>query len=84
MYVKRSLLRLFTRNRIPFAPARKPKPIRLLFTHRNGDFGVITVTERSCAALISRIGASHIGQVLCHTLVQFEKLGIQNVAEALK
>ena len=75
---------MFTLYRIPFAPARKPKPIRLLFKHRNVDFGAINVTERSCAAPISKIGASHIGQVLCHTLVHFERLGIRAVAEALK
>ena len=33
-----------------FAPARKSHRIRLLFTHNNGDFGAISVTERSCTA----------------------------------
>ena len=36
--------------RIALAPARKPYRIRLLFTHKNGDFGAISVTERSSAA----------------------------------
>jgi len=31
----------------------------LLFTHKTGDFGAISVTERSCAALISKV-TSHI------------------------
>ena len=75
---------MFTLYRITFALARKPKPRRLLFKHRSVDFGAITVTERSCTPPISKIGASHIGQILCHTLVQFEKLGIRTVAEALK
>ena len=35
-----------------FAPARKPYQIGPLLTHKNGDFGAISVTERSCAALI--------------------------------
>ena len=33
-------------------PARKPYRIGLLFTHKNGDFGAISLTERSCAAPI--------------------------------
>ena len=35
---------------IPFAPARKSYWIGLRFTHKNGDFGAISVTERGCAA----------------------------------
>ena len=46
---------MFTLYRIAFAPARKPYRIRLLFTHENGDFGAISVTERSCAAPISKL-----------------------------
>ena len=42
-----------TKYRIVFAPARKPYQIGLQFTHNNGDFGAISVTERSCAAPIS-------------------------------
>ena len=38
--------------RIAFPPARKPYRVGLLFAHKNGDFGEISVTERSCAALI--------------------------------
>ena len=33
--------------------ARKPYRIGLLFTHKNDDFGAISVTERSCAGGIS-------------------------------
>ena len=41
--------------RIVFAPARKPYQIGLLFTHKNGDRGAISVTERRCAAPISNV-----------------------------
>ena len=50
---------MFTQYRIAYALARKPYRIELLFTHKNGDFGEISVTERSCAAPISKMG-SHI------------------------
>ena len=48
-----NLYRILTR--IAFAPVRKSSPIGLLFTHKNGDFGAIFVTERSCAAQISKV-----------------------------
>ena len=38
---------------IAFAPARKPYQTGRLFTHKNGDFGSISVTERSYTELIS-------------------------------
>ena len=41
---------------------QKPYRIGLPFTHKNGDFGAISLTERSYVAPISR-GS------LCHTLV---------------
>ena len=41
--------------RIAFVPAQKLYWIRLLFTHENGDFGVFSVMERSCAARISKV-----------------------------
>ena len=50
---------LFTRYRIAFAHARKSYRIGLLFTHKNRDFGAISVTERSYAAPISKL-ESHI------------------------
>ena len=49
---------MLTLYRMAFAPARKSCRIGLLFTH-NGDFGAISVTERSCAAPISKV-KSHI------------------------
>ena len=36
-------------------PARKSYRIGHLFTHENGDLGAISVTERSCAALVSKV-----------------------------
>ena len=36
-------------------PAQKPYRIAILFTRKNGDFGAISVTERSCAAPISKV-----------------------------
>ena len=50
---------MYTLYRVAFAPARKPYRLGLLFTHKNGDFGAISVTEQSCAALISK-AESHI------------------------
>ena len=35
--------------------------IGLLFTHKNGGFGAISVTERSCARADLKRGESHIG-----------------------
>ena len=48
-----------TQYRRAFEPARKPYWILLLFTHKNSDFGDISVTEQSCAAPTSKVG-SHI------------------------
>ena len=39
---------MFTLYRIAFVPARKPYRIGFQFTHKNGDFGAISVTEQSC------------------------------------
>ena len=41
---------MFTLYLIAFAPARKQYRMGLLFTHKNGDFGANSVTQRSCAA----------------------------------
>ena len=46
---------MFTLYWIVFAPAQKPYRIGILFTHNNGDFGAISVTERSCAAPIPKV-----------------------------
>ena len=35
-------VRLFSLYRIALAPARKPYPIGLLLTHKNGDFGAVS------------------------------------------
>ena len=43
---------VFTVYWIAFGPTRQLFRIELLFTHENGDFGAISVTERSCAAPI--------------------------------
>jgi len=55
---------MFILYRRAFAPARKPHRHRigLLFTQKKGDFGAVSVTERSCAALNSK-AASHISAV---------------------
>ena len=42
---------VFTLYRIDLAQTQKSYRVGLLFTHKNGDFGAISVTERSCAAL---------------------------------
>ena len=46
---------MFTLYRIPFAPVRKLCQIGLLFARKNGDFGANSVTERSCAAPITKV-----------------------------
>ena len=38
---------MFTLYRIGFTPARKPHRIGLLFTHKDSDFGAISVTEQT-------------------------------------
>ena len=53
LYIR--LWRFFSRYRIAFARARKSYRIGLLFTHNNGDFGAISVTERSHTSLISKV-----------------------------
>ena len=60
---------VFTPYRIALAPgaARKPHRIGLLFTHKNCDFGAISVTERSYAAPLS-IKERHISNRFCATL----------------
>ena len=52
---------------IALARARKSYQIGLLFTHKNSDFGAISVTERSCAAPISKV-ESHISDRFCATV----------------
>ena len=51
-----------------FCVCRKSIPgIGLLFTHKNGDFGLISVTERSCAAPVSKV-ERYISDRFCVTL----------------
>ena len=45
---------MFTPYRIAFTTGRKPYRIWLLFTHKDTGFGAISLTERSCAAPISK------------------------------
>ena len=49
------------------APKRKTYRIGLLFTHKNGEFGAIFVTEQSFAAPISKV-ERHISDRFCITL----------------
>ena len=44
---------VFTQYWTTFAPARKSHQKGLEFTHKNGDFGPISLTERCCASPIS-------------------------------
>ena len=47
---------------VALAPKRNRYRIVFLFTHKNGDFGAISVTKRIWAAPISKLsGESHIG-----------------------
>jgi len=59
---------MFTLYQIAFAPLRNSYWIKLLFTHKNGDFGAML----RGAHLES--GASHFGEVLSLTLVQCEQV----------
>ena len=52
-YQEKSLSLLFTLYRIAFAHARKPYRIRLLFKHKNGDFGAISEQRSNRAKLRS-------------------------------
>ena len=58
---------VFTLHRIAFAPPRKSYQMGLLFTHKNGSSGAISVTNRSCAEPIS-IVERHISDRCCATL----------------
>ena len=46
---------MFTLYQTAFTPLRKSYQIELLFTHKNGSGGAISLTERSCAAPISKV-----------------------------
>ena len=47
---KRKIKSMFTLVQIAFAPTRNLYRTGPLFTHKSGDSGAISVTERSCAA----------------------------------
>ena len=49
------LLVMFTLYQVAFTPASKPYRIELLFTYKNGDFGAISVTERSGATAVFKV-----------------------------
>ena len=51
----RRMKAIFTPYRKPFAPPRNYYSIGLLVTQKNGCGGAISVTERSCAAPISKV-----------------------------
>ena len=46
---------MLTLYEIALAPERKPSRIVLLSTHKYGDFGANSVTERSCLAPIPKV-----------------------------
>ena len=46
---------MFTLYRIALALERKLYQIGLKFTHKNVDFGAISVTEQSCASRASKV-----------------------------
>ena len=46
---------MFTLNQRVFAPAQKTYRIGILFTHKNGSFGTISVKERSCIVPVSNV-----------------------------
>ena len=53
---------MFTPYQTAFAPARKPHRIELLFRHKNGDFGAISVENRAKLRRVDlESGASQIG-----------------------
>ena len=59
---------MFTLERIAsFTPAPKPFQICLMSTHKNSDFGTISVTERSCASPILKV-ERHISDRFCAIL----------------
>ena len=60
---------MFTPYRIALAraPTEKPYGIGPLFTHKHGDFGAISVTERSCDVSITKV-AHYISDRFCATL----------------
>ena len=58
---------MFTLCRMALPSARKPYLMGLLFTHKNGDFGAVSVMKRSCTAPISKV-ERHISDRFCARL----------------
>ena len=48
-------------------PGSAPDGIWLLFTHKNADFGAISVTGRSCCAPVSKAGSHN--RIGVHTIL---------------
>ena len=46
------------------------------FTHENGKYGSVSVTARSCIALILKVNPHILGGFLCHSLTQCDE-GVQ-------
>ena len=63
----RIMLGIFTLCRMALASARKPYRIDIVFTHKNGDCGAISIKERSCTAPISKM-EPHISDKFFATL----------------
>ena len=53
--VQVSIKPIVTLYQVAFTPAQKQYRRGILFTHKNGDLGAISVMERSCAAPISKV-----------------------------
>ena len=62
--INQSCKATFTHHWITFVRGRKLYRIGLLFTHENGNFGAISVTERSCTAPILRV-KDHLSDKWC-------------------
>ena len=60
---------MFTLYQKAFAPPRKLYRIGLLFTHKNGCGGAISVTERGSTATISKVESDMLDTCSCsHTM----------------
>ena len=53
---------------IAFVPPRKSYRIGILYTHMNGDFDAISMTERNCVRPISKVESHVLDTLGVHTL----------------
>ena len=53
---------------IAFVPPRKSYRIRILFTHMNGDFDTISMTEQNCVTPISKVESHALDTLGVYTL----------------